>query len=96
MSRMIKYCEIIDLSRRFQHPDTLLLRSFRVNQASRDHQVLKASRGSQVSQVSMALLAPKVHQVTEESWETMYVTQDLTFISSKGTSVRVCGMFVPG
>lgn len=85
MSRIIKYCEIIDLSRCFRHPNMLLLRFFRVNQANQDHQVLKAFRGLQVSQVSMALLAPKVPQVTVESWEEKYVTQDITFIASKRT-----------
>lgn len=40
----------------------------------------------------MALLAPKVPQVTEESWEEMYVTQDMTFSASKGTSVIFFGL----
>lgn len=63
-----------------------------MNQADQDYQVLKASRGLQVPQVSKAPLAPKVPQVTEESWVEMYVTQDMTFGASKGTSVIFFGL----
>lgn len=40
----------------------------------------------------MVLLAPKVPQVTKESWEEKYVTQDITFIALKGTSVIFFGL----